>query len=211
MFLRSWLYLKIYWKLCIFSSETCSCIPISGSSQIFRILSVNFRVRNPALGTDVTGTGSQEGKRFWRKRDLGISGVCRIAGSQGVSLGRVFISLTPVPLNALNSQKSRRINRARIFLCLRASCICLQCWWWHLAFRKWLFSFSWLSSLFLVQFPPVRLYSVWGYDREIDSMALIFWLNGFKNSSKNISEAVGYKAFPTAFSISIWSVKLINL
>lgn len=44
---------------------------------------MNFRVRNPAFGPDVTGTGSQERKRFWHKRELGISGVCRVVGCQG--------------------------------------------------------------------------------------------------------------------------------
>lgn len=38
-----------------------------------------------------------------------------------------FISLLPVPLNALDSQKSRWILGTRIFLCSCASWICLQC------------------------------------------------------------------------------------
>lgn len=85
-----WASLTIYWKLYMISLETCSSILDSGRLEIARSLPVNFRVRNPVLGTVSIGTGSQKEKRFWHQGELGVSSVCRIAGHQGFSLGRIL-------------------------------------------------------------------------------------------------------------------------
>lgn len=57
------------------SLETCSSILDSGRLEIVRSLPVNFRVRNPVLGTDAIGTGSQKEKRFWHERESWESAV----------------------------------------------------------------------------------------------------------------------------------------
>lgn len=93
----------------------------------FQKLLCEFQSKKSYLRDSCDWNWLSERERVSTARErLGMSSVCRMVESRGFSPGRV-ISLTPVPLHALNSQKSKWIIRDGILPCLYASWICLQC------------------------------------------------------------------------------------